>query len=137
MVTAHGNLIRNLETNTILPALQSVGNACALDIPMNIDGISGNTPESALTNMLINNKKLEDYFKKVVLGYPNTSESDETLRKLFDEIRDNYSPEKTLSCNSTSGLDELTTKFQKGIEKSSTAVENSKDNWKEAIALFR
>ena len=136
-VMNHGKLIRNLETGTILPALQSAGNACALDVSMKIEWISGDTPESALSILLIQNKKLEDYYKKVVLGFPNTSESDPTLRKIFDEIRDNYSPEKTISCNSTSGFDEISTKFQKSIEKSSAIVDSSSNSWKEAIALFR
>lgn len=136
-VTEQGKLIQNIETNTIIPAIQSATNACALDISMNINGIAGNTPGNALSKLLANNKKLEAYYKNVALGFPNSSETDPTLVPIFQEIQQNYSPEVTASCNSTSGYEELSTKFMKSWEKMTTGIDASNQNWKDAIALFR
>ncbi len=136
-VIEQGKLIQSMETNIIIPAIQSAANACALDVSMSMPGIKGNSPGSALSQLLGNNKKLESYYKNVALGFPNSSETDPDLVPLFQEIQQNYSPEITASCSSTSGYQELSTKLMKSWEKMTTGIDKSNDNWKQAIALFR
>lgn len=139
-VMAHGNLIRNLEVNTILPAIQSAASACALDVPFGtpIEGITGNTPEEALANLLKANKNLEAYYKNVVVSETLSTDIYQTLSDpLSIEIRENYIPTATASCASPSGTKEIITEKMKKIEQNAVKTFTQNDDWKTAIRLFR
>lgn len=94
-VMRQGVIIRNIETNTITPAIKVVSSACALDAIMT----DGRTTKEALTMILMRHRALDSYYKEVALGntrQPAGLESD--MQALYDEIRDNYSPHATASC---------------------------------------
>lgn len=120
----------------IINAMRTVGNACAMDIPIG----NGRTAESALTEMLVRNKTIESYYKQVALGNPGTTEADIIGKELVEAISTNYSPEVTAGCKSDSGLEKLKEKSAEllsSISNLGKTTEKANDNWKIAIDLFR
>lgn len=135
-VTTHATLIRNLETQTLVPALKNVAAACALDGLMP----NGKTPEEELSNLLANNRSLETFYKNVALGDPTLPQwLTEYQEKLYLDIQKNYSPEVTASCKGSESIDsieELMTKIQERLQGQATKTNNKQNDWEEALALF-
>lgn len=130
-----GQVIRNLEEQTILPAMKQLGSQCALD-----RSIDGGTPESILTDLLVKNKSLESFFRQVALGDPTLPSGTGLDTKLLEEIRDNYSKDVTVSCKGDSGLANLMEKgaeLMKWITDFSGKTAKMNDDWKIALDLFR
>ncbi len=128
-VRDQGIVLRNLETS-IINTLKSVSSVCALGVSYQ-DG----TFESALTAMLMKNKKVESYFKSVAVG--DTRNIDNINASLAWEIAANYTPEMTKSCKDTSNIADNVGKLLERIQNFGKKTEDSDKNWKEAIALFR
>lgn len=136
-VIAQGKLIRNLETNTLIPGLKSIASACALDVTMP----DGRTPEEAMGALILANRALEAYYKWVALGNARIPDGLEpSMQSLYENIRDNYSPEKTASCKADAGVDsmeDLMKKIMDRIWQAGKKTEWSQNSWEEAIALFQ
>jgi hypothetical protein len=130
-----GQVIRNLEEQTILPAMKQLGSQCALDT-----SIDGGTPESVLTDLLVKNKSLESFFRQVALGDPTDPGNTGLPKDLLDEIAFNYSKDATISCKGDSGLANLMEKgaeLMKWITDFSGKTAKMNDDWKIALDLFR
>lgn len=130
-----GQVIRNVEEQTILPAMKQAWVQCSLDA-----SIDGGTPESLLTDLLVKNKSLESFFRQVALGNPTVPEGTGLPKELLEEIALNYSKDATESCKNDAGLDRLSEKVSNllaSITGSAKKTDKKNDDWKIALDLFR
>lgn len=104
-----GKIIHDKETK-IVNALKVVANTCNLET-----GVSTNakTAEATLGDMLMLNRKVEAYFKKVAGGDITVPDGtpDEML-PLFQDIAANYSKDATTGCKNQYEFEELVSKLQ-------------------------
>jgi hypothetical protein len=93
-VTDHGKLLRNLEAEATR-TLQSIASICGLDAPT-----PSGTPQSRISTIIENNRKIEAYYWQVALGngYNDQPEGMASYSGVLNAIKNNYNYESTRSC---------------------------------------
>lgn len=131
-VTNQGKLFKDLETSAVR-TIENITNICALDVGL----ASWGTPESRISEIIGNNRKIERFFWMVATWDPTLPEGLEKYNDLLDSIRLNYSPEQTSSCNSENNIENVASEIMDKIGNITKGTKNGHKAWEEAIALFQ
>jgi type II secretory pathway pseudopilin PulG len=131
-VTNQGKLFKDLESNAV-KTIENITNICALDVSLS----SWGTPESRISEIIGNNRKIERFFWMAATWDPTLPEGLEKYSDLLDSIRINYSPEQTNSCNSEYNIENVASEIMDRIWNITSGTKNGHKAWEEAIALFQ
>jgi hypothetical protein len=120
VVITHGQLLYDLEKNSLIPVLDRLAWRCQLD----------GAAEGEIIALLKRNNDIQDFFKGVAIG--TKWASSDALEKT---ILDNYSHEATQSC--TDDLSTAVEKWAKALEGFGSDLTEARKNWDESMALLR
>ncbi len=131
-VMRDGDIFRQIEVQ-IQNSLKKSVNTCTLDSDMG----NGVSPKGILSQLLQQNRKIEDYYKSVALGNPtpptNMNPADASL---YADLAGYYSKEATKSCKNQYDWESLQSMFMTKLAQAGKKTSNGLTNWKEAIDLF-